>query len=150
MPNSPRSSRVSAPCRLEWRPSRWLLAILTAFALLAPFAVLASEMPRAPAWAWATAAFLHGLHLVRREALRAPVAIVVRPDAAADTVDGAAARELRVDWRGPLAFVRWRDGQGRMHRRSFWPDTLPAPRRRELRLAATAAAAARDAVSMAP
>ena len=44
MPNSPTSSPGSAPCRLEWRPSRWLLALLALISGLAPAAVLAGTV----------------------------------------------------------------------------------------------------------
>ena len=46
MPNCRSSSPGSAPCRLEWRPSRWLLSALTLLSTLAPLAVLGSDLPR--------------------------------------------------------------------------------------------------------
>jgi toxin CptA len=51
-------------------------------------------------------------------------------------VDGRPVAALRVEWRGPLAWVSWQRGPGRRERLMFWPDTLPPRRRRELRLAA--------------
>ncbi|WP_245622598.1 hypothetical protein [Pseudoxanthomonas dokdonensis] len=54
-------------------------------------------------------------------------------------IDGRPVVPVRVSWRGPLAIVQWTDPQRRrQQRRVWWPDTLPAMTRRELRLAATA------------
>ena len=64
--------------------------------------------------------------------------------------DGLAVERFRIDWRGPLAFVSWRDGHGRTFRRSLWPDTLSAAGRRELRLAADRDDAGRRPGPMAP
>lgn len=167
MTNSMRSSAASANCpptralgggpparafgsRIAWRPSRWLLAILAALTLLAPFAVLASEMPRMVAWPLALAALLHGLWSIGRERRRSPCVFVFAGDDVPVLLDGEAIDGVTVQWRGPLAFVRWRGSDGRVHRRSWWPDTLPPARRRELRLAAPAPVAASGAASMAP
>ncbi|HVI60064.1 MAG TPA: hypothetical protein VM619_14485 [Luteimonas sp.] len=117
---------------------------------LAGFATLASEMPRAAAWPLALAAIAHGAWLGLREARAAPGEIVVATGGAAGTVDGRAVEALRVRWRGPIAFVQWREADGRRGGHVFWPDTLPAPRRRELRLAAPVPAAAGEPASMAP
>lgn len=144
-----RSSNASAPSRFELRPSRWPIAALLALSALAPLAVLASEMPRVFAWPLAFAACATGLWLARGEARRPARLIVVDGDGLA-TVDGAAVSDLRVDWRGPLAFVAWREASGRIARGSFWPDTLDAAGRRELRLAVDRIDAVRRAGRMAP
>lgn len=158
MPTSMRSSAtsVSRPAnrgafdgRLEWRPSCWPLAILVALTLLAPFAVLVSEMPRSAAWPLALVASMYGGWLFRREQRKLPRMFVFSGDAPV-LLDDEAIDDVTVQWRGPLAFVRWRDAHGRIHRLGWWPDTLPPARRRELRLAAPASVAAPDAASMAP
>jgi toxin CptA len=136
--------------RLEWRPSCWPLAVLAALTMLAPFAVLVSEMPRGAAWPLALAASVYGGWLFRREHLKPPRMFVFPGDDGPVLLDGEAVDEVTVRWRGPLAFVRWRDSDGRAHRLGWWPDTLPPARRRELRLAAPAPVAAPDAASMAP
>lgn len=148
MPHSTRWSSASAPCRLEWRPSRWVISALLALALLAPLAVLASEIPRALAWSMAVGACLHGLWSARREWRRAPLRIVIAADGSA-SIDGVAIADFEVHWRGPFAFLRWRGAAGHWQRLGFWPDTLPAPQRRELRLAAMAIPAASDSAGMA-
>lgn len=149
MANSPNSSSVSAPCRLEWRPSRLLCGALILLGVAAALAVLASEMPRGPAWGLAVAAMLQGLRLAWREAGR-PVCLWVFPADGRVTVDGEPVREPRLTWRGPLAILRWRDRKGGRRSLGWWPDTLPAKARRELRLAAGIDDASRDRRPMAP
>ncbi|MDQ3617279.1 MAG: hypothetical protein M3374_00895, partial [Pseudomonadota bacterium] len=56
---------------------------------------------------------------------------------------------FEVHWRGPLAFARWRDSQGARQWLVWWPDTLPAGPRRELRLAVSTGASSRHVTSMA-
>lgn len=150
MSRSQRSCNASVSCRLEWRPSRWVTGTLLMLGVLAAWSVLASEMPRAWAWPLAFAALAYAGWLARREAHK-PIQAWFWPgtDLPA-TVDGTVAREVVVAWRGPLAFVHWRDADGRVRRQSWWPDTLPPARRRELRLAATPAQASPAAASMAP
>ncbi|UKE74893.1 hypothetical protein [Xanthomonas graminis] len=147
----PISSPPSAPCRLEWRPSRWLLAALALLSVLAPLSILGSDMPRACAWPAAALAVLYAAWLLRREARREPRALLLPAQGSvAASVDGQPVAALQVDWRGPLAFVRWRDADGRAGRLAWWPDTLPPPARRELRLAAQARAASSAPPQMAP
>ena len=154
MPNSPHSSHVSAPCRLEWRPSRWLLAALLILSLLAPLSVLGSDISRVFAWPLAVVAGVYGLWLLRREAGRATRQLVLAATHASggqpDTLDGRPLQSCRIAWRGPLAFIHLTDGDGRSERLAWWPDTLPPPLRRELRLAATARVASRRDRPMAP
>ena len=150
MQSSPRSSAGSSTCRIEWKPSRLLGAMLVLLSLLGAFAVTASEMPRVAAWPLAALALAHGLHLAWKE-LRLPrSSFVFSGHDAPVQVDGRSVRDASVTWRGPLAFARWCDGDGRHRRLAWWPDTLPAAGRRELRLAAPVRRAARKATSVAP
>lgn len=150
MSRSQRSCNASASCRLEWRPSRWLTGAILLLGVLAVFSVLASEMPRAWAWPLATLALVYTGWSARRSACQ-PVQVWYWPGGERPpTVDGEIARDVVVTWRGSLAFVRWRDAQGRIRRRGWWPDTLPMERRRELRLAATTAPVSPRAASVAP
>ncbi len=159
MPNCRSSSPGSAPCRLElqWRPSRWLLAALLILSVLAPLSVLGSELPRALAWPLAVAAAAWGLVACRREAGRAPRRLVLAPAsgsgggaAGQDSLDGRPLARCELAWRGPLAFVHLVYRDGRHQRLVWWPDTLPAQRRRELRLAVAARHASRRDRPMAP
>lgn len=151
MRSSPISSPESAPCRLEWRPSRWLLAALGLLVVLAPLSLIGSGMPRALAWPLAVAVFAAGLWQLRREAGRAPRQLVLATArAGADSLDGDPLRACDVTWRGALAFVHALHRDGRSVRLAWWPDTLPAPLRRELRLAVAARAASRRDRPMAP
>jgi toxin CptA len=148
MPNSPTSSHASAPCRLEWRPSRWLTLALFALGLLAALGVVASEMPLVFSIPLALAAAGEGARLARRESRRASRWLVVTGDGCA-TLDGVAIGGIHLRWRGPLAFVRFQVGNGRRQRLVWWPDTLPPHERRELRLAIPVQPAAQPGPSMA-
>lgn len=132
-----------------WAPSRWLQAALLLMTALAPVAILASEMPRPAAWPLTLLACACGVVIARREARRPPRTLHF-PGNGRVEVDGQGVEDFELEWRGPLAFARWRDAQGRVQRLAWWPDTLPPAARRELRLAAPATHTARRAPSMAP
>ena len=138
MPRSTRWSGASdssrpEPHRIAWRPSRRVIGALLALAMLAPFAVLASEMPRVVAWPLAVAAAVSGLHRALRESRR-PARLLVLGLEGGATLDGQPLAEAVLSWRGPLAFLQWRDTAGRHGRLSWWPDTLPPAERRVLKL----------------
>jgi len=134
-----RSSNASAipdpPCCIRWRPSAWLGGALWTLAWLAPFALLASDLPASWAWPLALAAGLHGIVLARRHRRQPPMRWIIPPGRGQPTCDGMPMPGLRVSWRGPLAFVAWRGGDGRWRRHALWPDVLDAAGRRELKLA---------------
>lgn len=136
------SSSASPSCRLEWRPSRLLVVALVSLTLLAAFSILVSGVPRLLAWPAAVWACWSGIQSARRHGQRPPSQLVFPGDGRAATVDGKAVEGMCVQWRGPLAFATWTEGDGRRRRLSWWPDTLPATTRRELRLAASNAEAA--------
>src|SRR5688500_18605351 len=102
MPNSNRWSTASAPCRLEWQPSRWLTWTLHALGPLGAASVLFSEMPRMFAWPLALIALGYGGWLARREA-RIPRCEFAWPVECPVTLDGEAIEGLSLQWRGPLA-----------------------------------------------
>lgn len=117
---------------------------------LAAFSILASEMPRLAAWPLALSALAYGLWRAWRESA-SPVREFFFPGNDLPVMlDGAPVGPVEVQWRGPLAFVRWRGRDGRPRHLSWWPDTLPAARRRELRLAAGSLEASRSSPAMAP
>ena len=150
MQSSPRSSAGSSTCRIEWKPSRLLCAMLVILSLAAGFAALASGMPGIVAWPLAVLAFAHGLHQAWTEFRRPCSRFVFAGQDAPVEVDGRTVRDASVTWRGALAFVRWRSHDGRQRYLAWWPDTLPVAQRRELRLAAPVRRAARRAASVAP
>ncbi|MEO6138369.1 MAG: hypothetical protein ABIP11_06880 [Luteimonas sp.] len=117
--------------------------------LLATFSVVASEMPRLFAWPLALMAASYAVWLVRRECKRQAHQLVW-PIEGAPLLDGLALEDAQLHWRGPLAFLRWRDGDGRRRHLAWWPDTLPSRSRRELRLAAASIAGTPRPASMAP
>jgi toxin CptA len=134
MPTSTRSSSTSVPCRLEWRPSRWATGALILLAALAPFCVVQSEMPRALAWPLAVLACAWGLRDALREWSQPARLFVFGPGLAGVSLDGRPLVSAMLRWRGPLAFLHWRDAGGQGGRLVWWPDTLPAAERRRLKV----------------
>ena len=153
MPTSTRWSSGSAHCRIEWRPSSWLLAALALLSLAAPAAVIASGLPAWAAWPLAAVALAGGVRALPREARRPACVVGVRASpggAAAMSIDGVVLADARIQWRGPLAFLSWRARDGRRRHLAWWPDTLPPAARRELRLAAPGSPTTGMRASMAP
>ena len=149
MQSSTHSSPESAPCRLDWRPSRWPVLALLILAPLAAGCALLSGVPRPLGWLLAVAALALGLRRARLLAGRRAHALVLDAEGGA-ALDGAAVRAWQVAWRGPLAIIELVDAQGRRCWLDWWPDTLAAQARRELRLAGQRARAARHTPPMAP
>lgn len=159
MPTSTASSSISAGChhdaggaspvRIAWRPSRYVLTALALLTLFAVLALWASELPAVAAWPLTLLVLGQGVRSGMREAARPPFELVLRGDGAA-FVDAQPVEALQVAWRGPLAFARWRDRQGRWQRHAWWPDTLPPARRRELRLAVPEGPSTAGGASVAP
>lgn len=118
-------------------------------AVLVPWAALSSALPALVGGIMAFVAACFALALAVRELRRTAQAVVIDASGAA-TIDGQPVVALRIDWRGTLGFVSWRDVAGRTHRRSLWPDTLSPALRRELRLAVPASGAVRGTDSMSP
>ena len=149
MSKSRRSSNTFVPCRLEWRPSRWLGAMLWSLALLAPLSLVASDLPRRMAWPLAIVVAARAIFDAGRYRALPPRRLAIPSGRGAATCDDERVDHLRLGWRGPLAFLRWRDARGRKHHASFWPDTLDAGMRRELRIAMQRRDAASEAASVA-
>lgn len=144
-----RSSNASAPCRIDWRPSRWVAAALWSLTVLAPLSLWASDLPGVVAWPLALCAAGGAAWSALRHHRAAYLSIVV-PAEGEVTVAGQPVGGFDVAWRGALAFLSWRDGAGRVHRLALWPDVLDPAMRRELRLVMAARAAVRMAGPMAP
>ena len=123
---------------------------LQALGPLGALSVLFSEIPRQFAWPLALLALGYGYWLARREA-RIPHCRFVWPGDGHGPVthDGSVVEDMSLHWRGPLVFMRFRGADGRIRHMSWWPDTLGAPMRRELRLALDRHAASRRALRMA-
>lgn len=151
MRTSPHWSNGSVTCRLEWRPSRLLQALLVLLGALAAVSVLASGVPRLAAWPVAAAALAYGVWRARSEG-RKPRRVFWFPgNGRPPSLDGVPVHDARLDWRGPLAFLRWRERpRGPWRRAAWWPDTLAAAERRELRLAGDRHDAGRARARMAP
>ncbi len=143
-------SNASAPCRLEWQPSRLLAGVLLMLGVLAAVAVLASEIPRLSAWPLALLAVGYGIWLACRELRRPRRNLVIATGDVRAMLDDVPVTGFDVQWRGPLTFLQWREAKGVRQRVQLWPDTLDAAGRRELRLAMIARRAAPATGSMAP
>jgi len=127
-----------------------VIAGLLALTVFGVFSIIASEMPRLAAWPLAACVSAYGLWVAGRES-RKPVLSFVWPGTDVPvTLDGEPIRDVGLQWRGSLAFVRWRDETGRIRHANWWPDTLSAAARRELRLAAPPAIASRQRGAVAP
>lgn len=137
-----------APGCVDWRASRLLAAALAALGLLAGVAALASELPAHLGWPVAALAAGWGAALARRELRRPPRRL--RLAGARAWLDDAPIAHARLYWRGPLARLEFRDARGRRGRLMWWPDSLDAHGRRELRLAAAVAIDAPAPRSVAP
>ena len=135
MTHSHHSSSRSVSCRLEWRPSRWLIGALLCLGLLAAFSVIVSEMPRGATWPLALAVFAGSAWQAWKQAHLPTQSFVFPGNELAATRNGQPIHDLQLQWRGPLAFLSWVDRKGRRQRLVWWPDTLPPGPRRELRLA---------------
>jgi len=123
--------------------------MLWSLAWMAPFSLLMSDLPRAWAWPLALVVAARGVFEAVRHRAQQPCVLVIHIGHGQPTCDGQPMRSLKIEWRGPLAFLRWLDQQGRTQRLVFWPDTLPSATRRELRLAAMRIEPAREPASMA-
>ena len=126
-----------------------MIGSLLVLGVLGAFAALVSEMPRIMATSLAAASVTDGAWLAWLEARRLP-RMLVWPLGGAPRLDDVELRDVRLQRRGPLAFLQWRNDDGRIERLSWWGDTLSAHERRELTLAAAGADGARQPTSMAP
>jgi len=143
MPNSPHSSTPSPGCRLEWRPSHQEQAALLLLTVLGTFSLLNCDLPALLAWPAAGIAVAWGILCLRQNGKRPLLEFLIASDIKACRLNGQLLSQLDLRWRGPLLFVRWKyPARHRWHHTVFWPDTLPAVKRRELRLAAPAAQSA--------
>lgn len=149
MRNSNHWSTPSAPCRLEWRPSRYLVVGLVLLGVAASAGLLACEMPRWLAVPTGVLAPLYGCWLATVESGKRSHQLVW-PVEGQPMLDGQPLDGASLQWRGPLAFLGWRDPSGRHRSLAWWPDTLPSAARRELRLAMASASGAPPVGSMAP
>ena len=133
---------------MAWRPSAWVVGALWWFGPLGALSLLASDLPGPFAWPAAGWVVVLAWRASRSEARR-PSVILEWPSDAPPVLDGRPLDHARLQWRGPFAFLQWREGR-RLRALSWWPDTLPPATRRELRLATGGALTARRGGSVAP
>ncbi|PJK14821.1 hypothetical protein CO613_03840 [Lysobacteraceae bacterium NML07-0707] len=110
-------------------------------------ALWASALPRALALALMPLAATVAGFALWRYGKRRRYRLLLRADGSL-WADEVLIENWQLQWRGALAFLQWRVG-GRCVRLDFWPDTLPARLRRELRLASLPIKAVSAAAGMA-
>ena len=131
-------SSESSSYLIDWRPSRLLCSALVCLGVLAAISFWLSALPLPSKTPLALLALGHGLWLAWREAHRPIFSLCVAADGArlvmifSDRSQHLSAPTVLV--RGPLACVSGRGEDGRTRWLLWWPDTLPAPSRRALRL----------------
>ena len=135
------SCNASSNCHIEWRPSRWLACALAGLGVMAALSLGLSALPPVLAWPGALGVAAWGLLLARRVQRQAPCAIDWRggdEPAYLTRHDGITRLvAVQVHLRGPLATLSGTHASGRIQRLAWWPDTLHAGDRRQLRLAAS-------------
>ncbi|HEV8694900.1 MAG TPA: hypothetical protein VGQ93_12075 [Lysobacter sp.] len=124
--------------------------MLFALGLLSAFAAIASELPRYASIPLALLASAYGIWLARRELRRPTHGLIIPLNETVATIDGSDMNDFQVQWRGPLAFLQWRDAEDRRRHLNGGPGNLDAAVRRELRLAMAARMPTRQARSVAP
>ena len=105
-----------------------MILALRALGPMGALSVLFSDMPKTFAWPLAALSLGYGCWLARREA-RLPDCRFVWPGHGKGLVthDGRAVEDMSLQWRGPLAFMRFRGADSRIRHLSWWPDTLGDP-----------------------
>ncbi len=152
-PSSNRSARFrtttdGASARVRWVPSRLLMSLLAALTVCACLSLLLSEMPVVLVWLAMPSVLLLGARMILAESRRPGRELVI--DAGGGVcLDGHRLDGPRLHWRGPIVRLDWREGR-RRHTLLWWPDTLPAAARRELRLASAALTPPPRAETVAP
>lgn len=135
------SSTSSSTCRIDWRPSRWLAAALVVLGVMAALSLWLSALSPAAKWAGMPLALAWSVLLAVRHRALPPLALdwLGGDEPAYLTGPTGICRldAVTVRLRGPLATLAGIDAQGRLHRLGWWPDTLAADDRRQLRLAAS-------------
>ncbi len=132
-------------CRLEWRPSCWLRAIVIALAVLAIVSLWLSQLPWWLRLLLAIVIIVFTARSVHKQA-RAPAVILIWDIAAAQIqlINGyhtQCVELIDVVLRGPMAVMRTKsegDKDNPRLQQQVWvwlPDTLPPAARRALRLA---------------
>lgn len=137
------SSDASSLCRIEWRPSRWLLGSLGALMAAACLSLWWSSLPRPVCVAGGIAVLGYGGWLFWREAGRKPFELTWAGGDADWKLECAgrseSLRHVGAIVRGGIAVLNLSAADGRLRRVVWWPDTLDAKARRALRLASQAA-----------
>ena len=133
------SSDAFLPCRLEWRPSRWLMPALCALAAAAIAALWMSALPPVACGLGSAATVAYAAWLLRHESRRPNCSLSWAGGDADWHVECAGRSEslhhVGATTRGGIAVLTLAEASGGRRRYVWWPDTLDARSRRALRLA---------------
>lgn len=132
------SSSESSSCRIDWRPSRLLCVALAGLGLLGAIAVGLSGLPPLFKPPLALLALWHGWRLARAEWRQPHRSLLFGAGSEPPMLIAAGVREpvpgARLQLRGSLATLAWRDPAGRPRALRWFADSLSARDRRQLRL----------------
>ncbi len=133
------SSDASATCRLEWRRSRWLPVALCVLAAAAVASLWLSKLPLIACVAGSVVVCGYIGWLLLRELHRSECVLTWQGSDADWQVesDGGteSLRQVDASFRGGLVVLTLAEANGKRRRYAWWPDTLDACGRRDLRLA---------------
>ncbi|MEO8742708.1 MAG: hypothetical protein ABI365_05890 [Lysobacteraceae bacterium] len=138
------SSSVSATCRLEWRRSRWLPFALIVLMVAAIASLWLSVLPVIACGIGTAVVCGYIGWLLRRELVRSDAVLTwqggdmdwqVESQGRSETL-----RHVGASFRGGLVVLKLAGANGKQRRYIWWPDTLDARGRRDLRLALQAKA----------
>ncbi|HMB57320.1 MAG TPA: hypothetical protein VKM35_08945 [Arenimonas sp.] len=134
------SLNESLSCRIDWRRSRLFCAGLSLMIALALVSIWLSALPAWLMYLTALMSIAHGLFVLRREWQRPDGTVLIRSDDDVALLNFGAGAEswhgVTIRFRGPVGSLTGCDGNGRHRHLRWWPDTLPAASRRNLRLVA--------------
>ena len=133
-------SRSSSSFLIDWRPSRLVCVAHAVLALLASLSLFLSALPPVACGLGTLAIVVSACSAIRRQAIRPVQVLRIAGDGswAVLLCAGQPPRlfpKTRLGIRGPMAVLRAWDTEGRSFQCNWWPDTLPAAARRQLRLA---------------
>ena len=133
------SSSALPICRVDWRPSRVLIAATAVIGSLSLLSLRLSALPTSIAAMLSALVVVHSVWLIANDLKRPPFTLAWQGGDAVAVLNFADRQQslsgLTLSMRGPLAGIRGKDEAGKTHTYLWWPDTLSSAARRQLRLA---------------
>jgi len=130
-------SSASSTCRCELQRSRLLAACLLLLGGLAVLSLMLSALTSGMALAISAMATALAVFRAAEEIRRPPQTLLLGGLGEPATVIEHGAEHIvtleQIGFRASFVLLAWRDAQGRIMRRTLWPDALPEAQRRALR-----------------